>query len=76
VTAVPGLTPRSPVMTVGPALVTVEAPRTAKLCTEPSGGADYAQAKLPTLSMSPARLALSARRRETGRTSEYPAVSV
>jgi hypothetical protein len=31
VSAVPGLTPTSPVMAVGPELVTVEAPRTAKL---------------------------------------------
>jgi hypothetical protein len=36
-------------MTVGPALVTVEAPRTAKLCAEPSGGADCAQPRLPVL---------------------------
>ena len=51
VTAVPGLTPKSPVMTVAPALVTVEAPRTAKLCAEPSGGADWARARLPALNM-------------------------
>src|SRR5712664_1484962 len=51
VTAVPGLTPKSPVMIVGPVLVTVEAPRTAKLCAEPSGGADCARARLPTFNM-------------------------
>jgi len=38
VTAVPGLTPRSPVIVLRPVLVTVEAPRTAKLCAEPSDG--------------------------------------
>ena len=38
-TAVPGLTPRSPLTTVGPVLVTVEPPRTAKLPAAPSGGA-------------------------------------
>jgi hypothetical protein len=51
VTAVPGLTPKSPVMIVGPVLVTVEAPRTAKPCAEPSGGADCAQARLPIFNM-------------------------
>lgn len=39
VTAVPGATPKSPVTTVGPVFVTVEAPRTAKLCAVPSVGA-------------------------------------
>jgi len=38
-TAEPGLTPRFPIMTVGPVLVTVEAPRTAKPCAVPRGGA-------------------------------------
>ena len=38
-TAVPGLRPRLPVMTVGPVLVTVEPPSTAKLCSTPCGGA-------------------------------------
>ena len=33
--AEPGLTPRSPVTMVAPVLVTVEAPRTAKLAAEP-----------------------------------------
>src|ERR1700674_2804097 len=37
VAAVPGLTPRSPVTRLGPMLVTIDAPRTAKLCAEPSG---------------------------------------
>jgi hypothetical protein len=37
---VPGLTPIFPVTTVWPALVTVEAPTTAKLFAEPSGGTD------------------------------------
>jgi hypothetical protein len=32
----PAWTPRSPVMVVGPVLVTVEAPRTAKFSAEPS----------------------------------------
>lgn len=41
---VPGLTPRSPVMTLGPVLVTVEAPRTAKLCAVPKEGAICARA--------------------------------
>jgi len=36
---------------VGLALVTAEAPRTAKLSAEPSGGADCAQARLPILNM-------------------------
>ena len=35
-----GLTPNSPVMTVRPVLLTVEAPRTAKVRAAPSGGAD------------------------------------
>ena len=33
--AVPGLTPRFPVINVGPVLVTVEPPKTAKLCAAP-----------------------------------------
>src|SRR4051812_524037 len=45
VTAVPGLTPRSPVMTLGPVLVTVEPPSTAKLCAVPSDGAVCAAAR-------------------------------
>jgi len=44
VIAVPGLTPRSPVMTVGPVLVTVDAPNTAKLCAVPNDGAIAANA--------------------------------
>jgi hypothetical protein len=51
VTAVPGLTAKSSVTTVGPVFVTVEAPRTAKVCAEPSGGADSAQARLAILNM-------------------------
>jgi hypothetical protein len=39
VTAVPGLTPRSPVMTVLPVLVTVLLARTAKVVAVPSAGA-------------------------------------
>lgn len=39
VTALPGLTPRSARIVLGPVLVTVEAPRTAKLDAAPSGGA-------------------------------------
>ena len=39
VTALPGLTPRSPVTMVGPVLVTVEPPKTAKLVATPSPGA-------------------------------------
>jgi hypothetical protein len=35
VIAVPGLTPRSPTISVGPVLVTVEAPKTAKLSAVP-----------------------------------------
>jgi hypothetical protein len=46
---VPGLTPKSPVMIVEPVLVTVVAPRTAKLAAEPSGGAFCAQARVPIL---------------------------
>jgi hypothetical protein len=45
VTAVPGLTPRSPVITLGPVLVTVEAPSTAKLWAIPSDGAVWAAAE-------------------------------
>jgi hypothetical protein len=36
VIAAPGLTPRFPVITLGPVLVTVEPPRTAKLWAVPS----------------------------------------
>src|ERR1700680_2973712 len=39
VTAVPGLTPRSPVTAVRPVLVTVVPARTAKLAAVPRGGA-------------------------------------
>ena len=39
VTAVPGLTPSSPVMALAVALVTVEPARTAKFAAEPSDGA-------------------------------------
>src|SRR4051812_2059744 len=39
VTALPGETPRSPVMVVAPVFVTVEPPSTAKLCAAPSVGA-------------------------------------
>jgi hypothetical protein len=39
VTALPGLTPKSPLMTVGPVLVTAEPPRTAKAAAVPSEGA-------------------------------------
>lgn len=45
VTALPGLTPRSPFTTVGPVLVTVEAPSTAKLCAAPNDGAVAARAR-------------------------------
>jgi hypothetical protein len=38
-------------MTVGPVLVTVEAPRTAKVCAEPSGGADCARSRFPIVNM-------------------------
>jgi hypothetical protein len=51
VVAAPGLTPKSPVMIVRPELATVEAPRTAKVWEEASGGADCAQAKLPILNI-------------------------
>jgi hypothetical protein len=44
VTAVPGLTPRSPFTMVGPVLVTVELPSTAKLSAVPSDGATAANA--------------------------------
>src|SRR6185503_6973109 len=40
----PGLTPTSPVIDVAPVLVTVEAPRTAKLRAVPIGGAVCAHA--------------------------------
>jgi hypothetical protein len=40
--AVPGLTPTSPVTTVGPVLVTVEDPSTEKLAALPRGGAVWA----------------------------------
>jgi hypothetical protein len=39
VTALPGDTPRLPVTTLGPVLVTVDPPRTAKLAAVPSVGA-------------------------------------
>ena len=42
--AVPGLTPKSPVMTVGPVFVAAEPPSTAKLCAVPSVGAVCANA--------------------------------
>jgi len=44
VTAVPGLTPRFPTTIVGPVLVTVEPPKTAKLCAVPNVGAAWANA--------------------------------
>jgi hypothetical protein len=47
--AVPGLTPIFPVMRVGPVLVTVAAPKTAKLCAEPSGGTVCAGIELPVV---------------------------
>ena len=40
---VPGLTPKSPMTTDGPVLVTAAAPRTAKLVAVPSGGAVAAE---------------------------------
>jgi hypothetical protein len=36
-------------MAVGPVLVTVEEPRTAKFCAAPNDGADCAQLRLPVL---------------------------
>jgi hypothetical protein len=44
VTALPGLTPKSPLEMLGPVLVTVEPPNTAKLCADPSDGAVWATA--------------------------------
>jgi len=44
VIAVPGLTPRSPTTMVGPVLVTVEPPNTAKVCAVPNEGAAWANA--------------------------------
>ena len=44
VMALPGLTPRFPVMTVGPVLVTVAPPRTAKEAAVPKDGAVAADA--------------------------------
>jgi hypothetical protein len=41
---VPGLTPRSPVTMVGPVLVTVEAPRMAKVWSVPSCGGPWEKA--------------------------------
>jgi len=43
VIAVPGLTPTSPLMSVGPVLVTVEEPRTANVCAAPSAGCANAE---------------------------------
>jgi hypothetical protein len=40
VIAVPGLTPKFPVMSDAPSFVTVVAPRTVKVDTEPNGTAD------------------------------------
>jgi len=42
----PGLSPRSPVITDGPVLVTVEEPSTANFCAVPSEGAVWASAGL------------------------------
>jgi hypothetical protein len=42
VTAVPGLTPRSPFSVVGPVLVAVEAAKTVKLPAEPRGTGNWA----------------------------------
>src|SRR5271157_2787534 len=57
---VPGERPRSPVMVVGPVLVTVEAPRTAKLSAEPSivpaaarSGASIAPTRLRAIAAPP-----------------------
>jgi len=55
VTALPGLTPRSPVTTVGPVLVAVEPARTAKLAAVPRGGAVASRGRAqasPTLAKS------------------------
>jgi hypothetical protein len=48
VTAEPGLTPRSPWMTLVPVLVTVVAPRTAKLDSVPSPGAEALSGRADT----------------------------
>lgn len=55
--ALPGLTPRSPITMLGPVLVTVEPPRTAKLVAVPrdwakAGNAPQSNAVNPTLSKS------------------------
>src|SRR5436190_22914483 len=49
VIAVPGLTPTSPVTSVGPVLVTVDDPRTAKVCAEPSWGCAKAAVALTSV---------------------------
>ena len=52
VTAVPGLTPRSPLMLLGPVLVTVVPARTAKLAAVPrSTGAVWARAGWEAMNM-------------------------
>lgn len=50
----PGLTPRSPLRSVGPALVTVVPPRTEKLALVPSATDDAAEAGV-TVDRTPAR---------------------
>ena len=62
VTAVPGERPRSPLMMVGPVLVTVEKPRTPKLAAAPrvgataSGAADALKKGLPVAGRSAAKI--------------------
>ena len=53
-TAAPGLTPTSPLMVVGPVLVTVEPPSTPKLWAVPSVGAVAAAGRYAGLPYSPA----------------------
>src|SRR4029077_16504160 len=54
VIAVPGLTPRSPVMTVAPVFVTVDAPRTANDSAEPRAACANAGIALNANAMTPA----------------------
>src|SRR5580700_4020277 len=51
VIARPGATPRSPMMVVGPVLVTVEPPRTRKLAATPRVGPPTADCAAPTISV-------------------------
>src|SRR5437867_8737631 len=66
VTAVPGLTPSPPVITVAPVLVTVELARTPKFAAVPSGTGNWALRQTENVSQSRSALYLLTKRRFPG----------